>query len=98
MLARWNRHDLVGGRHTLYGKRVCALDWLVDDQLYPILELPSDGDTSYPGFVQLNERRALVSYYSSHDHTPVLPGSEPSSSIFIAELEMSSRISKPDDE
>lgn len=88
LLARWNGHSLVGGRNTLAGKRVCALYWLADDTLHPIVELPSGGDTSYPGFVQLDDRRALVSYYSSHEGFPAQPGKQTPSSIFIAELEM----------
>ena len=88
LLAKWNQHYLIGGRNTLYGKRVCALYWLADEQLFPMLELPSGGDCSYPGFVQLDDRRALVSYYSSHEGFAAKPGKEPPSSIFVAELEM----------
>ncbi|MEM7013212.1 MAG: sialidase family protein [Verrucomicrobiota bacterium] len=88
LLSKWNDHYLVGGRNTLYGKRVCGLYWLADDRLFPILELPSGGDCSYPGFVQLDDRRGLVSYYSSHEGFPTKPGREPPSSIFVAELEM----------
>jgi len=43
------------------------LDWLVGDQLQEFAELPSGGDNSYPGFVELAPGRALVSYYSSHE-------------------------------
>ena len=88
LLAKWNEHYLVGGRNTLYGKRVCGLYWLAEEKLHEILELPSGGDCSYPGFVQLNERNAIVSYYSSHEGFPAKPGKEPPSSIFIAELEL----------
>ena len=88
LLADWNGHTLVGGRNTLAGKRVCTLYWLVNDTLHQVVELPSGGDTSYPGFVQLNDRRALVSYYSSHEGFPTQEGKEPPSSIFIAELEL----------
>ena len=41
--------------------------WLVADELREIAELPSGGDTSYPGFVELANGKALVSYYSSHE-------------------------------
>ena len=88
MLAKWNDLYITGGRNTLYGKRVCALYWLAEDRLHPILELPSGGDCSYPGFVQLDENRALISYYSSHEGYPRKPGREPPSSIFVAELEL----------
>ena len=88
MLMKWKGHYLAGGRNTLYGKRVCALYWLADDRLHPILELPSGGDCSYPGFVQLDKSRAMVSYYSSHEDHPRQKGKEPPSSIFVAELEL----------
>ena len=88
MLRKWNNHYIAGGRNTLYGQRVCELYWLDDDRLHPILKLPSGGDCSYPGFLQLDDKRALVSYYSSHEAYPRKPGKEPPSSIFLAELEM----------
>lgn len=44
-----------------------------------ILELPSGGDTSYPGFVFINDK-IYVSYYSSH---------EGSASIYLAEIPVS---------
>jgi hypothetical protein len=39
----------------------------VDDELYEFAELPSGGDNSYPGFVELSPTDALVSWYSSHE-------------------------------
>lgn len=88
LLKKWNEHYLVGGRNTLDGKRECALYWLAEEGLYPMLTLPSGGDCSYPGFVQLDGRRALVSYYSSHEDYPAKPGREPPSSVFVAEIEL----------
>jgi hypothetical protein len=44
---------------------VCRLD-LKEGKLHPVLELPSGGDTSYPGLVW-HEGRLWVSYYSSHE-------------------------------
>ena len=41
--------------------------WLIDDQLQELAELPSGGDTSYPGFVALNPTQVIVSWYSSHE-------------------------------
>jgi hypothetical protein len=68
LLARWEGHYLVGGRKLVgEGSEVTALYWLVDDRLEEILELPSGGDTSYPGFVPLGPGRGLLSYYSSHE-------------------------------
>ena len=91
LLKRWNEHYLVGGRNTLYGKRECGLYWLADDQLFPALTLPGGGDCSYPGFVEISESRALVSYYSGHERFPAKPGREPPTSIFVAELELIER-------
>ena len=86
LLARWGEGYLVGGRKSL--DRSCpvtALYWLVDDELVEALELPSDGDTSYPGFVQTAPDHALLSYYSSHEGsgTSLAP-----CHIYLAELEM----------
>jgi hypothetical protein len=66
LLARWGRNHLVGGRKTIAPNRaVTTLYWLVDDGLHEAAELPSAGDNSYPGFVELGPTRALLSYYSS---------------------------------
>ncbi|MGV8135543.1 MAG: hypothetical protein AB2L20_10040 [Mangrovibacterium sp.] len=50
-----------------------------DGNFKQILELPSGGDTSYPGLI-LEKNRLLVSYYSSH---------EGRSSIYFAEIPLS---------
>jgi hypothetical protein len=58
----------VGGRKSLNKQApVTALYWLVNDDLVEALELPSGGDTSYPGFVEIAPNRGLLSYYSSHE-------------------------------
>ena len=67
LLAKWGERYLVGGRKTLSGKPVTSLCWLADDRLHEFAELPSGGDNSYPGFVEISPTRALVSYYSSHE-------------------------------
>ena len=41
--------------------------WLDDDRLVEFAELPSGGDNSYPGFVELSPTRGLLSWYSSHE-------------------------------
>ena len=41
--------------------------WLISDQLVEAVELPSGGDNSYPGFLQLSPTEAVVSWYSSHE-------------------------------
>lgn len=66
LLAKWNDHYLVGGRKITTGRAVASLYWLHKDRLHEFAELPSGGDCSYPGFLQLSPRRAVVSYYSSH--------------------------------
>lgn len=85
MLVNWQGHLLAGGRKTLGGSpAVTTLYWLENDQLTEIMELPSGGDNSYTGFVEIEPGRALVSYYSSHE------GTRPNeSSIYLAELQMS---------
>ncbi len=84
LLAKWGDHYLVGGRKTI-GKAVTSLYWLVDGQLTEFAELPSGGDNSYPGFVQLAPNRALVSYYSSHEKDA---DGKTMTAIYLAELEM----------
>jgi len=58
---------IAAGRLYDGGART-ELMWLDTDQksLYPILRLPSGGDTSYPGLVW-HEGLLWVSYYSSHE-------------------------------
>jgi len=67
LLARWGGRCLVGGRKITPGGPKTALWWLAGDRLREFAELPSGGDTSYPGFVELAPGQALVSYYSSHE-------------------------------
>lgn len=86
LLARWGERYVVGGRKSVDRSRpVTALYWLVDDMLVEALELPSGGDTSYPGFVELTPDRALLSYYSSHEGsgTSLAP-----CHIYLAELQL----------
>jgi hypothetical protein len=66
LLTKWNGRYLVGGRRTIGDPRT-VLYWLEGEQLTEFAELPSAGDNSYPGFVQLDETRALLSWYSSHE-------------------------------
>ena len=83
MLVRWQGNWLAGGRKTLGGAPVTTLYWLRDNQLSEIMELPSGGDNSYTGFVELRPGRALISYYSSHEAEK--PNEE---SFYLAELEL----------
>ena len=78
LLARWGDRYLVGGRKIKADDtRTTSLYWLYGDALHEVVELPSGGDCSYPGFVALSEERGLLSYYSSH---------EGSTAIYLAEL------------
>ncbi len=84
MLAKWGDLYLVAGRK--YGERrsaVTSLYLLDDDSLEEVADLPSGGDTSYPGFVSLSETEGLLSYYSSHEGSG--DGTAPSS-IYMARL------------
>ena len=86
LLARWGTHYLVGGRKKIGSTNpTTALYWLVDDQLQEITELPSGGDTSYPGFVASAPDQGLLSYYSSHEGsgTSLAP-----SAIYLADLRL----------
>lgn len=72
LLVRWKGMNLVGGRKFLAPGQLdnqprMVLSWLHNDQFHDALELPSGGDTAYPGFAPLDESRALISYYSSHE-------------------------------
>ncbi|MCA9230120.1 MAG: hypothetical protein KDA57_05685 [Planctomycetales bacterium] len=82
LVTRWGGWTLVGGRRTT-GPAVTSLCWLVDDKLQEFAELPSGGDTSYPGFVQLSPTKALVSYYSSHEKND---DGQSMTAIYLAEL------------
>ncbi|MCR4415967.1 MAG: hypothetical protein NUV77_26425, partial [Thermoguttaceae bacterium] len=91
LLVKWGDHYLVGGRKmTKETGPKTSLCWLVGDRLHEFAELPSSGDNSYPGFVELAPGRALVSYYSSHERDA--SGKE-MTAIYLAELvvEASSR-------
>jgi hypothetical protein len=85
LLTKWDGRYLVGGRKTSGGSPRTALHWLVGEQLHEIAELPSGGDNSYPGFVELAPGRALLSYYSSHERDDA---GRPITAIYLAELEV----------
>lgn len=85
MLVKWQGRYLVGGRQLPFGEdgpRMTLFE-LVDDQLHPLTQLPSGGDTSYPGFVSTGDRTALLSYYSSHEGSGT---SKAPCAIYLAEL------------
>ena len=69
LLVRWGDRLVVGGRKSI-GDRgpKTSMYWLVNGKLKEFAELPSGGDTSYPGFIALSSNRAIMSWYSSHEH------------------------------
>ncbi len=86
MLAKWNGLYLVAGRKTVEpGNPVTTLYLLKDDALVEVADFPSGGDNSYPGFVDLDQGKAVVSYYSSHQGSGTT--SAPAA-IYLAELSL----------
>jgi hypothetical protein len=70
LLTRWGPHLVVGGRKFTENRGAkTSMCWFKDEQLIEFAELPSGGDNSYPGFVALSDKRALMSWYSSHEKT-----------------------------
>ena len=69
-LLQWpNGRWFACGRLLVKGKPktvLCELD-AGEGALKPLLELPSGGDTSYPGMVEHADGSMLISYYSSHE-------------------------------
>ena len=85
LLAKWGDRYLVGGRKTAGAPARTALSWLVDGKLYELAVLPSGGDNSYPGFVELSPTRSLVSWYSSHEKDD---SGRTITAIYLADLEI----------
>jgi len=87
LLTRWKDQWLVGGRRWEEQNQVrtpiTTLYWLVGDELVRFAELPSGGDNSYPGFVELDDGRGLLSWYSTHEKNAA---GEPITAIYLAEL------------
>jgi hypothetical protein len=68
LLTRWGDRWVVGGRNNTDGRGPkTVMCWLVGDDLHQFAELPSGGDNSYPGFLELSPTRAVMSWYSSHE-------------------------------
>lgn len=90
LIVKWAGRYLVGGRKFLTPDEPeknprTVLSWLNGDQLIDVAELPSGGDTAYPGFVSISDNKALISYYSSHEGSKsnVAP-----CSIYLAEISL----------
>ena len=67
MLARWGNDFIVGGRRFTEDGPRTTLYWLREGKLHEAASLPSGGDNSYPGFVELDDGTGLISWYSSHE-------------------------------
>jgi hypothetical protein len=67
LLTRWGDRLAVGGRHNTDRGAKTSMCWLAGDDLHEFAELPSGGDNSYPGFLQLSPTEAVMSWYSSHE-------------------------------
>lgn len=83
LLSKWGKRTLVGGRLNKKEGPRTTLYWLEENKLVPFLELPSDGDNSYPGFVELDDGNGLVSWYSSHEKDAE---GNPITAIYLADL------------
>ncbi len=84
LITPWNDRLLVGGRKSIQpnGPRT-SLYWLIGNELEEFAELPSGGDCSYPGFIALDARHAVVSWYSTHERNQE---GQPITAIYMADL------------
>lgn len=86
LLASWGERTVVGGRVNVpgVGPRT-VLSWLNGQTLQDFAQLPSDGDNSYPGWIDMGGGKAWVSWYSSHEKNQQ---NQPITAIYMAELEI----------
>lgn len=86
LLTKWGGRYVVGGRKTNGNEGPKTfLAWLDGDSLHEFAVLPSAGDNSYPGFVELDPRHAVMSWYSSHETNEQGNGI---TAIYMADLEL----------
>lgn len=85
LLIRWEERLMIGGRRNTPEGPKTVLYWLKDTEMVPFAVLPSDGDNSYPGFVDLGGGKGLVSWYSSHEKDA---DGKTITAIYLADLEM----------
>lgn len=87
IITSWNGKLVVGGRKAIgdQGPKT-SMCWLIEDQLVEFAELPSGGDNSYPGFLELDSRRAIMSWYSSHEKDA---NGKAITAIYLADLSLS---------
>ncbi len=84
-LAKWGDRYFVGGRRNSKKGPKTGLFWLVGDELKSFAILPSGGDNSYPGFVALDDKHGVVSWYSSHEKDDE---GKTITAIYMADLEI----------
>lgn len=86
LLVKWGEHILIARRHTTKEKGPkTSFGWLVDDKFQEFAELPSGGDNSYPGFVELSPTKGLISWYSSHEKDD---SGKTITAVYMAELSL----------
>jgi len=83
LLVSWGNRQVVGGRELTDGGSRMSMYWVVENSLRKFAELPSGGDTSYPGFIELDLTHAVMSWYSSHEKDA---GGQTITAIYIADL------------
>ena len=67
LLARWGDRLVVGGRRNTADGPKTSMCWLQGNVLKEFARLPSGGDNSYPGFLEIDASHAVMSWYSSHE-------------------------------
>lgn len=86
LIAKWGSRYVVAGRKRTGDTYVTTMYWLENNKLHEFITFPSGGgDTSYPGFVELNPQEALVSYYSSHEKDK---NGKKMTAIYLARIEI----------
>ena len=67
LLVRWGDRYVVGGRRSTDNGPKTSMCWLEGEDLHEFASVPSGGDNSYPGFLELSPTHAAMSWYSSHE-------------------------------
>lgn len=86
LLSRWGNRIVVAGRNNTDSGPKTKFCWLIGNDLHEFATLPSGGDNSYPGFVELSPSKAAVSWYSSHETDK---NGQAITAIYMAEFTMS---------
>jgi hypothetical protein len=93
LVVRWGDRIVVAGRKYAKSGAKTSFYWLDPNAdstaglLSEFAELPSGGDNSYPGFVQLSPSTAIVSWYSSHERDD---SGNSMTAIYMADLQLQS--------